>query len=152
MFEKIKILRPHFFSLREIDNNVSLDMKLPTTWGFETIVGEYKSLKYKIQDKNDKFNLISLIGNATLEGYNTVFNCGEEIISINRENEEKQRLLKSKIKELEILFQRESLEKLKGITFIENGTKQEDSTVIRMVEQGDGEGLERDSEPQDEVD
>jgi hypothetical protein len=152
MFDNIRILRPYFFSLREIENNVSLDIKLPVTWKFENIVSHYKSIKTKIQDKNEKFTLVSLISNATADGYEVVFTCAKEIISINKEYEEKQRLLQSKIKELEILFQHESLDKLRDISFIENAKQQEDTTSIRMVEQGDGEGLEGDSEPKDSDD
>lgn len=152
MFDNIRILRPYFFSLREIENNVSLDIKLPVTWKFENIVSHYKSIKTKIQDKNEKFTLVSLISNATADGYEVVFTCAKEIISINKEYEEKQRLLQSKIKELEILFQHESLDKLRDISFIENAKQQEDTTSIRMVEQGDGERLEGDSEPKDSDD
>ena len=133
MFETIRFLRPYFFSLREIDNNISLDMKLPVTWKFENIVSVYKSVKVKVQDKNEKYNLVSFISNATLEGYEVVFSCVKEVIVLNKEIEEKQRLLESKIKELEILFQHQSLDKLKQITFIKD--EQEDNTSIGMVEE-----------------
>ena len=53
MFESIKSLRPYFHSLREIENNVSLDIKLPLTWKYEEIAKPYRSLKMKIQDKNE---------------------------------------------------------------------------------------------------
>lgn len=144
MFDSIRILRPYFFSLREIDNNVSLDIKLPVNWRFETIISPYKSIKFKVQDKSEKFTLVSLISNATVDGYEVVFSCAKEIVSTNKELEEKQKLLQAKIKELEILFQHESLDKLKELSFIENG--QEDTTGIRMVEQGSGEGQEGDRE------
>jgi hypothetical protein len=149
MFDNIRILRPYFFSLREIENNVSLDIKLPVTWKFENIVSPYKSIKVKVQDKNEKFTLISLVSSATADGYEVVFRCAREVISVNKEYEEKQRLLQSKIKELEILFQHESLDKLREISFIENAKQQEDTTSIRMVEQGDSEGLEGSGEPQE---
>ena len=119
MFDNIRKLRPYFFSLREIDNNVSLDVKLPSTWKFETIVVPYKSIKIKVQDKNEKHTLVSLIGNATLDGYEIVFSCAKEIVKVNFEIEEKQKLFQSKIKELELLFQHESLDKLKELSFIE---------------------------------
>lgn len=64
MFDSIRFLRPYFFSLREIENNVSLDIKLPVTWKFETIISQYKSVKFKIQDKNEKFTLVSIISNT----------------------------------------------------------------------------------------
>jgi hypothetical protein len=149
MFDDIKVLRPYFFSLREIENNVSLDIKLPTNWKFESIITHYKSVKFKIQDKNEKHTLVSLISNATFDGYESVFTVAKEIITVNKEIEEKQKLLQSKIKELEILFQHESLDKLREITFIENAKQEEDTTVIRMVEQGEGEGHEGDYDTQE---
>ena len=153
MFETIKNLRPHFFSLREIENNVSLDIKLPLTWKFEPIVAPYKSIKYKVQDKNEKFTLLSIIAQATANGYETAFACAKDVIETNKEMEEKERLLQSKIKELQILFQHESLDKLKEISFIENAKKQQENTEgIRLVEEGDGEGPSGDNESQEEDD
>ena len=134
MFNNIKDLRPYFFSLREIDNNVSLDVRLPANWKFETIVAPYKSIKTKVQDKNEKHTLVSLISNATTDGYEIVFTCAKEIVKTNKEIEEKQKLFQTKIKELEMLFQQESLDKLKQLSFIENG--QEITTGIKLVGQG----------------
>ena len=99
MFESIKSIRPHFHSLREIEGNVSLDIKLPLTWRYEDIVKPYRSLKMKVQDKNEKFTLLSLIANGTQEGYDVVFACALEILTFNKEEEEKQNLL-SKIKRI----------------------------------------------------
>lgn len=151
MFDNIRHLRPYFFSLREIDNNVSLDIKLPATWKIESIIAQYKSMKYKIQDKNEKFILVSLISNATSEGYDVAFTCAKEIITVNKEMEEKQRLLQQKIKELEVLFQHQSLDKLKEISFIEDA-RQENTTGIKLVESGSGEGLEGNTIPQESND
>lgn len=151
MFDSIRFLRPHFFSLREIDNNVSLDIKLPATWKIESIIAQYKSMKYKIQDKNEKFILVSLISNATSEGYDVAFTCAKEIITVNKEMEEKQRLLQQKIKELEVLFQHQTLDKLKEISFIEDA-RQENTTGIKLVESGSGEGLEGNTIPQESND
>ena len=90
MFENIKSLRPHFHSLREIEGNVSLDIKLPLTWKHEEIIKPYRSLKFKVQDKNEKFTLMSLISNGTQEGYDVAFACANEIFTFNKEEEEKQ--------------------------------------------------------------
>jgi hypothetical protein len=151
MFEIIKILRPYFFSLREIDNNVSLDIKLPLNWKYDTIVAPYRSIKTKVQDKNDKYNLLSLISSATQEGYDVVISCANEIITINREEEEKQRLFQQKVKELQELFQKESLSKLKDINLL-NDYGQEITTGGGMVEEGDEEGQFGNSIPQGTVD
>ena len=153
MFESIKSIRPYFHSLREIENNVSLDIKLPITWNSSGVVEPYRTIKVKIQDKNEKFTLISLISNATQEGYDVVFACALEIITVNREEEEKRRLFQerqkklqeeyqNKIKELEERFKNEPLNKLKV-------DGQEDNTSIGVVGEGNGEGQEGDTEPQE---
>ncbi len=115
MYESIKKLRPYFYSLREIENNVSLDIKIPIDWNFNEIIQPYSLVKFKIQDKNDKFTLLSLISVGNQEGYDIVFLCAIEIINVNKENEEKQRLFNEKVKELEELFKKEKLDKLKSL-------------------------------------
>lgn len=154
MYELISNLRPYFFSLREIEKNVSLDIKIPSTWRLEhvqQVLNQYKSMAYKVQDKNDKFQLLSLISSATQEGYDTARLCALEIINHNLEMEQKQMLFKQKVKQLEELFQKESLDKLKEINFLEEN-EQEDSTGIRMAEQRDEQGPEGDSGTQEEDD
>lgn len=151
MFENIKSLRPYFFSLREIEGNISLDMKLPLSWKYETIVTPYRSIKIKVQDKSEKFTLISLISNATQDGYDVVFACSLEIVNVNKEEEEKRKLFQEKVKELENLFQKETLNKLKDLNFLET-YGQEDETSIELVREGDGEGSIGGIEPQVEND
>ena len=151
MFEIIKSLKPYFFSLREIDNNVSLDIKLPTSWRYDGIVAPYRSIKTKIQDKNDKFNLLSLISTATQEGYDVVISCANEIISLNKDEEEKQKLFQLKVKELQELFQKESLSKLKDINLLED-YGQEINTRDGDITEGDIEGQIGDREPQESDD
>lgn len=151
MFESIRKIRPYFFSLREIENNVSLDIKLPLTWKHEDIVKPYRSIKTKIQDKNDRYNLLSLISNSSQEGYDIVFNCALEIISVNKEEEEKEKLFQQKMKELQELFRKESLDKLKGINLLED-YGQEITARDGMVGPRIGEGQIRDTELQDSDD
>lgn len=151
MFENIKLLRPHFHSLREIQNNVSLDIKLPLTWRYDDIIKPYSTISIKVQDKNDKFNLISLVSLATQEGYDVVFACANEIFTFNREEEEKQKLFQQKVKELQELFKKESLEKLKEINLTDN-YGQEITTGDGVVGEGDEQGREGDNEPQEEDD
>jgi len=151
VFESIKSLRPYFHSLREIESNVSLDIKLPLTWRYEEIIKPYRSVKIKVQDKNEKFTLLSLVSNATQEGYDVVFACSLEIIKLNKEEEEKQKLFQLKVKELQELFKKESLDKLKDINLF-NNNGQEDTTSIGLVEEGVGEGSEGDSESQESDD
>lgn len=151
MFEIIRKLRPYFFSLREIENNVSLDIKLPLTWRYEDILKPYRTIKTKIQDKNDKYSLLSLISQSTQEGYDVAVACALDIITQNKEEEEKQRLFQQKVKELQELFKKESLDKLKDINLL-NNYGQEDTTSIGLVDEGSGEGQDGSDESQESDD
>lgn len=133
-----------------MESNVSLDIKLPLTWNYETIVSPYKSIKIKIQDKSEKFTLISIISNATQDGYDVVFTCAQEIIKVNMEEEEKQKLFQQKVKELQELFKNESLDKLKDINLVKYG--QEDITSIGLVDERIKQGPDGDSELQESDD
>jgi len=106
VFENIKSLRPHFHSLREIEGNVSLDIKLPLTWKHEEIIKPYRSLKFKVQDK---------------------------------------------VRELQELFKKESLDKLKDINLSAH-YGQETAASLGMVVEGDDEGPIGDIEPQESDD
>jgi phenylalanyl-tRNA synthetase beta subunit len=151
VFESIKTLRPHFHSLREIEGNVSLDIKLPLNWRYEDIVKPYRSIKIKVQDKNEKFNLVSLISAGTQDGYDVAFACALEILQINKDEEEKQKLFQQKVKELQELFKKETLDKLKDINlFSEYG--QEITPSIGVVGEGDSEGQDGDTESQEDDD
>lgn len=139
MFDNIKSLRPYFFSLREIENNVSLDLKLPLNWEFEKITTPYRSIKIKVQDKNERHNLLSIVSVATQEGYDVVLSCAKEIIKVNKEEEEKKRLFEQKVNELKLLFQNQPLDKLKDISLIEEYEQRDtkrDGMVEERVEEG----------------
>jgi hypothetical protein len=151
VFESISTLRPYFHSLREIQDNVSLDIKLPLTWRFEEVIKPYSAITYKVQDKNEKFNLVSLISKANQTGYDVVFACANEIAKINREEEEKQKLFQQKVKELQELFKNESLDKLKDLNLLETHG-QEDTTSDGNFGEGDREGQDGSGEPQEEDD
>ena len=120
-------------------------MKLPLTWKYDEVVKPYSSISIKVQDKNEKFNLISIIAQSTQNGYDVVFACANEIVNKNKEEEEKQRLFQQKVKELQHLFQNESLDKLKDINLMSN-YGQEITTSEGVVGQGDGEGQDGDTE------
>ena len=153
MYELISDLRPYFFSLREIKQNVSLDIRIPTNWKLEhvhQVIEQYKSVSYQVQDKNDKNILISIVSSADQEGYNVARTCAKEIITYNQELEEKERLFKIKQRELQELYQKqlkdlentfknEPLDKLKDPNF-RTGDGQEDTTRIELAGEGDEEG------------
>lgn len=153
MYENIIQLRPYFYSLREINNNVSLDIKIPVGWDYLEIIKEfYPNLEVKVQDKNEKVILLSIISvTNTIDGYDSIFTCAYNIIKYNKEREEKEKLFEEKIKELHEIFKRESLEKLKNINFIQN-YGQENTTGVGVVEQRDEEGRDGGGESQETID
>lgn len=134
VFDTINPLKPYFFSLREIKENVSLDLKIPSHWQ----LGEYNEAQLKIQDKNEKYMLISIIDTSTKDGYNEVFNRAKKIIKTNIEYEEKTKLFNEKVEELKQLFLDAPLDKLKKISFAKDELR--DRKSPRETEMGDEKG------------
>ncbi len=124
VYDTISSLRPYFFSLREIKENVSLDIRLPSNWKLL----EYSDDQIKIQDRNEKNMLISIINIATKDGYDEVFNIAKKIIKTNLEEEEKLKLFNTTVDDLKELFQNSSLDKLKELSIIKNGLRNKKST------------------------
>jgi len=141
VYNIVKSLRPHFFSLREIDDNISLDIKIPTNWKYEAMmeVNEKVPFAVKIQDKKPTNSLISLISPATSDGYEYVFNYAKTVVKVNKEEEEKERLFKEKVGELKDLFLSSPLDKLKDISFNDE-TGLSDSKSTGEIRLGDDQG------------
>jgi len=119
VYNIIKSLRPYFFSLREIKDDVSLDLKLPANWEYEGIPKKEQDTPFtiKVQDKKETTILISLISPATVEGYDVVLSYAKSIVTINQEKEEKAKLFSQRVEELKTLFLSSPLDKLKDISF-----------------------------------
>ena len=94
---------------------------------------------------------MSLISTGTQDGYDVVFACALEILQINKDEEEKQKLFQEKVKELQTLFKKESLDKLKDINLLQD-YGQEITTGDGLVKQSDDEGPEGYSESQESDD
>jgi hypothetical protein len=119
VYNIVKSLRPYFFSLREIKDDVSLDLRLPANWNYEGLFEGLNKIPFtmKIQDQKENTTLISLISPATVDGYDLVFKYAKEIITFNKEKEEKAKLFNQRVEELKTLFLSNSLDKLKDISF-----------------------------------
>lgn len=150
MYQLISSLRPYFFSLREIENTISLDLKLPTNWMYENITVQF-NIDFKIQDTKSKIVLISFITNNDEDNYDNLFNCAFQIIEFNKEIEEKQKLLQEKIFELQELFKTSSIQELRDLILLKpNG--QEIATGSGMVEEGTAKRQPRNRKQQEKVD
>jgi hypothetical protein len=133
MYKDILVLQPYFFSLREINNTLSLDIKIPEKWNFNNIIVKYETVKVKVQDKNTENCLLSLISTSDDDGYTKINECAREIIKTNIEEEEKLRLFNEKVSELQKLFTNMSLDDLKNLNF-----KDENSDRKRDRNHGEG--------------
>jgi len=149
VYNIIKSLRPHFFSLREVQDNVSLDIRLPIKWKYEDLPKSNEEIPFaiKVQDKKTENTLVSLIAPATVEGYEMVFNYAKTVIATNVEEEEKLKLFNEKMGELKELFLNSPLEKLKDISFKESEKNElSDTPGEGKITLGDGEGPGADGE------
>ena len=151
MYKNIKPLQPYFFSLREIKSNVSLDLKLPVTWKYEKIVQVYKTLEVKIQDKNDKSVLVSFVAIANEDGFDTAFQCANEVVIKNLEEEQKRKLFDEKVRELREVFERTGLDELHSLKF-EKNDKEIENEGLSLVGEGNEEGSEFGRDPQEKDD
>jgi len=151
VYKNIKPLQPYFFSLREIKNNVSLDLKLPVTWKYEKIAQVYKTLEVKIQDKNDKSVLVSFVAVSNEDGFDTAFQCANEVVIKNLEEEQKRKLFDEKVRELREVFEKTGLDELHGLKF-EKNVRQIENEGLSLVGEGSGEGPVISGESQEEND
>jgi len=149
MYDSIKSIRPYFYSLREIESYVTLDIKIPLTWKYIDIIQTFESIKYKVQDKNDKFILLSIITNSDENGYSLVFLCANEIIKVNKEEEEKQLLFQQKLLELQELFEKENLDILRSLNLKLLTDGQGITNRDEFIGEGEKEEFERDRELQE---
>jgi len=131
--------RPYFFSLREVNEKVCLDVKIPSNWVYDSVLLDYPTITYKIQDSKNKTDLVTFFGNCDETDYFNVFECVKLIIKTNKEIEEKERLFHEKVNELKKLFELETLDKLKEIKLIDN-YGHETETGSGVVGEGDEEG------------
>ena len=105
MFDEILEIKPYFFSLRSVGENIILDLKFPISWSIESIIKQRPNVEFSVQDKNDKVILISLMTAFSKDGYLLLIDLCNQIIKVNLEEELKRRLFNEKMNELKLLFQ-----------------------------------------------
>ena len=148
VYNIIKSLKPHFWSLREIQENVSLDIKLPVKWKFEGLPKSNEAIPFaiKVQDKKSEHTLVSLISPATVVGYEMVFKYAKTVISTNVEEEEKSKLFNEKMGELKELFLKSPLDKLRDISFKETEDELPNTSGDGKIKLGDEKGPSADGQ------
>jgi len=116
LYKEFSTLFPYLQSVRKIKNYLSFDISFPTTWKLpKKYVDEKKIMEQESQIKNER--LFSYVSEITEEDIEIVYNNLKNIIKYNLEREEKDRLFETKVDELKKLFEKQNLEKLKGLYF-----------------------------------
>ncbi len=119
MYKIIKTLQPYFCSIRQVQESAVLDIKIPLFWNPEAVKEKYPNVIVHVQDKNETSQLLMMISAATEEGYGELILAAQELIKINKEEEQKQELFRKMVADLQNLFKNESLDNIKGINLFE---------------------------------
>lgn len=149
MFDEILEIKPYFFSLRSVGENIILDLKFPISWSIESIIKQRPNVEFSVQDKNDKVKLISLMTAFSKDGYLLLIDLCNQIIKVNLEEELKRRLFNEKMNELKLLFQNKSLDELKDITLIKN---EEYTDRDRLIDEGNNDESTRTGDEEEKND
>ncbi len=116
LFTEFNILFPYLQSVRKLKNYLTFDVEFPNTWKLpKKYVDEKKIMEQESQIKNER--LFSYVSQINEEDIEKVYDNLKNIIKYNLEREEKDRLFETKVDELKKLFEKQNLDKLKGLYF-----------------------------------
>lgn len=116
LYKEFSNLFPYLQSVRKIENYLSFDISFPNTWKLpKKYVEENKIVEQVSTIQNER--LFSYVCEISESGVEKVYQNLSSIIKYNKEREEKDRLFESKVEELKKLFEKQNLDKLKGLYF-----------------------------------
>jgi hypothetical protein len=102
-------------SVRILKNYVSFDMIFPTSWVMLKTSPENVEI---LQNENNEGNIVtSFVCQNNKDFINSLEKIMDNVIRTNIEREEKERLFKMKVKELQNIFEKEKLDSLKSLKF-----------------------------------
>jgi len=123
LYKEFSTLFPYIQSVRKIETYLSFDISFPNTWKIpKKYVDETKIMEQQSSIPNERlFSYVSEFNESDVERvYQNICN----IIKYNKEREEKDKLFEDKVNELKVIFEKQNLEKLKGLNFQINEPKQ----------------------------
>lgn len=116
LYKEISKLLPHLQSIRKIKDYLSIDVSFPKTWKLpKKFVEEDKIMEQ--QSPNPEERLISFVSEIDEITIDNCLTNIQNIIQYNREREEKERLFDEKVKELKIVFEKQTLKELQDLKF-----------------------------------
>ena len=148
LYQEMSALFPYLQSVRKIQSYLSFDISFPTSWKLpKKYVDENKIMEQESPVKGER--LFSYVCEITEEDIRKIHENIKNIIKYNLDREEKERLFESKVEELKKIFEKQNLEKLKGLYFdisepvnkkIILEDDDEEPKSVGMVEEGNAEG------------
>ena len=102
-------------SVRVLKNYVSFDMIFPNSWIMLKKAPE--NIEILQNENNEGIVVTSFVCQNTKEYIDILERILDNVIKTNIEKEEKERLFKSKVKELQNIFEKEKLDNLKSLKF-----------------------------------
>lgn len=117
--ESIKSCSEYFIAMNITIDHITVMLDFPETWQIENFMENKDGVN--VIKKNDNYYVVGLFEN----GFDVIFDVIDMIIKINKEMEEKTKLLKEKAQELTELFLNSSLEELQNLEFQLNKPKEE---------------------------
>ena len=116
LYQEFSALLPYLQSVRKLKNYLSFDVSFPDTWKIpKKFVEEDKIMEQQSQIANER--LFSYVTEINEDAVQMAQSNITNIIKHNLEREEKERLFETKVDELKKLFEKQNLEKLKGLYF-----------------------------------
>lgn len=116
LYKEISKLLPHLQSVRKIKDYLSVDVSFPKSWKLpKKFVEEDKIMEQ--QSPNPEERLISFVSEIDEITIDNCLTNIQNIIQYNREREEKERLFDEKVKELKVVFEKQTLKELQDLKF-----------------------------------
>lgn len=116
LYQEFSALLPYLQSVRKLKNYLSFDISFPNTWKIpKKYVEEDKLIEQTSNVPNER--LFSYVTEITEDNVQKTQLNIINIIKYNLEREEKERLFEAKVEELKKIFEKQNLEKLKGLNF-----------------------------------
>ena len=116
LYSDLEDVFEYLISVRKLKTYLSFDIELPKTWKIpKRYANEEKVVE--IQSKTDNKRSFSFVSEFNQSDVDLTVNNIKNIISYNKEIEQKERLLQSKIQELKQIFEKTNLDNLQSLKF-----------------------------------
>jgi hypothetical protein len=116
LYKEFSTLFPYLQSVRKLKNYLSFDLSIPNSWKLpKKYVDEEKIMEQ--ESKIDGHRLISFVTEIDEDAVEKNTDNIQNIIKYNLEREEKDRLFQTKVSELKSIFEKQTLSKLKNLSF-----------------------------------